>query len=67
MGVVNLTPDSFSDGGKYNKRAEVMIMQLSFLNQDQILLMLEANLLVQCLRESKLKMNGIELKILLIN
>ena len=22
MGVINLTPDSFSDGGKYNKKKE---------------------------------------------
>ena len=81
MGVLNLTPDSFSDGGKYNKKnkgynhavklfksgSNIIIMQLSYLNQDQILLMLEENLLVQRLKKLKLIMNGIELKKLFIN
>ena len=67
MGVLNLTPDSFSDGGKYNKKNKGYNHAVKFLNQDQILLMLGENLLVQCLKKAKLIMNGIELKKLFIN
>ena len=45
MGVLNLTPDSFSDGGKYNKNNLGYNHAVNYLNQDQILLMLEESLL----------------------
>ena len=32
MGVLNLTPDSFSDGGKYNKKKAVKITKVLYLN-----------------------------------
>ena len=35
MGILNLTPDSFSDGGKFNKRsAAYKLEQYSCLNQE---------------------------------
>ena len=43
MGILNLTPDSFSDGGKFNKRKKEYLMQRIYLNLEQILLMLAEN------------------------
>jgi dihydropteroate synthase len=36
MGVLNLTPDSFSDGGKFNKKKKELKHALKCLNQEQI-------------------------------
>ena len=40
MGILNLTPDSFSDGGSFNKKKKEYLMQKIYLNLEQILLML---------------------------
>ena len=36
MGVLNLTPDSFSDGGKFNKKNYGENMQRNYLKMDVI-------------------------------
>ena len=36
MGVLNLTPDSFSDGGKFNSKKKELIMQLIYSRAVQI-------------------------------
>ena len=32
MGILNLTPDSFSDGGKFNKKAKSLKQILKMIN-----------------------------------
>ena len=39
MGILNLTPDSFSDGGKYNKKSKSFKHISSMINQGAKLLM----------------------------
>ena len=34
MGILNLTPDSFSDGGKFKKKVQVINKQLCYLNRE---------------------------------
>ena len=46
MGIVNVTPDSFSDGGKYFSVDDAVNHALKLLMKVQILLILEANQLV---------------------
>ena len=48
MGILNLTPDSFSDGENITEKIWVLNMRSIYIKQDQILLILEVNLLVQC-------------------
>ena len=36
MGVLNLTPDSFSDGGKFNSKKKELIMRLVYSTVVQI-------------------------------
>ena len=43
MGILNLTPDSFSDGGKFNKKKKGISHAIIYLNLEQILLMLVEN------------------------
>ena len=43
MGILNLTPDSFSDGGNLIKRKKEYLMHRIYLNLEQILLMLVEN------------------------
>jgi dihydropteroate synthase len=53
MGVLNLTPDSFSDGGKFNKKKKELNKQLKCLNLEQILLILVESLQDQDLNQIK--------------
>ena len=47
MGILNVTPDSFSDGGKYNHLDSALFMQKKCFAMVRISLILEANPLVR--------------------
>ena len=66
MGVLNLTPDSFSDGGKFNKRNKgyFIICSLNYLIHGANIIDIGGESTRPGSKELIVKKNGIELKIL---
>ena len=60
MGVLNLTPDSFSDGGKFNSLGKGINHAKKLLKEGVILLILEGSLLDLDLKQLIQYKNGIE-------
>ena len=60
MGILNLTPDSFSDGGKFNKRNKAIKHISKMINSGADIIDIGGDRLDQALKLSKYQMSGIE-------